>query len=103
MTLHGAATGTVLALVFRPTEDLRGYATLLHQLGTAYGLPLARYGDRLNVFVRNDRPWFLEEQLQGEPHPTPFGLLLRSLGIGFSAAGSPQAKGRMERLWRTLP
>src|SRR5215510_13233681 len=32
-----------------------------------------------------------------------FGLLLRSLGIGFSAAGSPQAKGRMERLWRTLP
>jgi len=38
MTLHGAiddATGTVLALVFRPTEDLHGYATLLHQLGTA--------------------------------------------------------------------
>src|SRR5262245_64852061 len=105
MTLHGAiddATGTVLALVFRPTEDLHGYATLLDQLGTAYGLPLALYGDRLNVFVRNDRHWSLEEQLQGEQHPTHFGLMLRRLGIGFIAAGSPQAKGRIERLWRTL-
>jgi len=105
MTLHGAiddATGTVLALVFRPTEDLHGYATLLHQLGTAYGLPLALYGDRLNVFVRNDRHWTLEEQRQGEQHPTHFGAMLRTLGIGFIAAGSPQAKGRIERLWRTL-
>ena len=105
LTLHGAiddATGTVLALVFRPTEDLHGSATLLHQLGRAYGLPLVLYGDRLNVFVRNDRHWSLEEQLQGEQHPTHFGLMLRRLGIGFIAAGSPQAKGRIERLWRTL-
>src|SRR5207244_8593433 len=104
--LHGAiddATATVLALVFRPTEDLHGYATLLHQLGTGYGLPLALYGDRLNVFVRNDRHWTLEEELQGAQHPTHFGQMLRALGIGFIAAGSPQAKGRIERLWRTLP
>ena len=105
MSLHGAiddATGTVLALYFRPQEDLHGYATLLHQVGTAYGLPLALYGDRLNVFVRNDRHWSLEEQLQGERAPTHFGQMLRALGIGFIAAGSPQAKGRIERLWRTL-
>lgn len=105
MSLHGAiddATGTVLALVFRPTEDLHGYATLLHQLGTTYGLPLALYGDRLNVFVRNDRHWSLAEQLQGEQTPTHFGQMLRHLGIGFIPAGSPQAKGRIERLWRTL-
>ena len=105
MSLHGAiddATGTVLALVFRPTEDLHGYATLLHQLGTSYGLPLALYGDRLNVFVRNDAHWTREEELQGAQHPTHFGAMLRTLGIGFIAAGSPQAKGRIERLWRTL-
>lgn len=105
MTLHGAiddATGTVLALVFRPAEDLHGYATLLYQLGTRYGLPLALYGDRLNVFVRNDAHWTLEEQLQGAQHPTHFGGMLHQLGIGFIAAGSPQAKGRIERLWRTL-
>jgi hypothetical protein len=95
MTLHGAiddATATVLALVFRPTEDLHGYATLPHQLGTGYGLPLALYGDRLNVFVRNDRYWTLEEELQGAQHPTHFGQMLRALGIGFIAAGSPRRR-----------
>jgi len=105
MTLHGAiddATGTVLALHFRPTEDLHGYTTLLWQLATTYGLPVALYGDRLNVFVRNDRHWSIPEQLQGEREPTHFGRMLRALGIGFIAAGSPQAKGRIERLWRTL-
>jgi hypothetical protein len=36
-------------------------------------------------------------------HPTHFGQILRDLGIGYIAAGSPQAQGRIERLWRTLP
>jgi len=105
LTLHGAiddATSTVLALHFRPTEDLHGYATLLHQIGTAYGLPLALYGDRFGVFVRNDAHWTLAEELQGHQHPTHFGQILRDLAIGFRPAGSPQAKGRIERLWRTL-
>ena len=105
MTLLGAiddATGTVLALHFRPAEDLHGYTTLLRQLGTQYGLPLALYGDRLNVFVRNDRHWTLEEQLQGAQAPTHFGRMLQDLGIGYIPAGSPQAKGRIERLWGTL-
>jgi hypothetical protein len=105
LALHGAiddATGTVLALHFRPTEDLHGYVTLLQQLGTTYGRPLALYGDRLNVFVRNDPHWTVEEQLRGRQDPTHFGRILRELGIGFIAAGSPQAKGRIERLWQTL-
>ena len=105
MTLHGAiddATNTVLALHFRPTEDLHGYATVLQQIGLAYGLPLTLYGDRFGVFVRNDPHWTLAEELQGHQHPTHFGQILRDLAIGFRAAGSPQAKGRIERLWRTL-
>ena len=105
LALHGAiddATGAVLALHFRPTEDLHGYVTLLRQLVTTYGLPLALYGDRLNVFVRNDPHWTLEEQLRGLQDPTHFGRLLRELGIGYITAGSPQAKGRIERLWQTL-
>lgn len=105
MSLHGAiddATGTVLALHFRPTEDLHGYTTVLAAMATQYGLPLALYGDRLNVFLRNDAHWSLEEQLQGAQTPTHFGQILQALGIGFIAAGSPQAKGRVERLWRTL-
>ena len=105
LALHGAiddATGTILALYFRPTEDLHGYVTLLRQLVTTYGRPLALYGDRLNVFVRNDPHWTVEEQLRGSQDPTHFGRILRELGIGFIAAGSPQAKGRIERLWQTL-
>lgn len=105
LTLHGAiddATGAILALHFRPTEDLHGYVTLLGTLSTTYGLPLTLYGDRLNVFVRNDPHWTLTEQLQGAQEPTHFGRILRELGIGFIAAGSPQAKGRIERLWQTL-
>lgn len=105
MSLLGAiddATGAVLALVFRPAEDLHGYVALLAQLADGYGLPVALYGDRLNVFVRTDPHWSLEEQLQGEQFPTHFGHILRTLGIGYIAAHSPQAKGRIERLWQTL-
>src|SRR6266704_2540020 len=103
--LHGAiddATGTVLALHFRPTEDLHGYTTLLRALATDYGLPLAFYGDRLNVFLRNDAHWTLAEELQGAQSPTHFGRMLHALASGFIPAGSPQAKGRIERLWQTL-
>jgi hypothetical protein len=105
MTLLGAiddASGTVVALHFRPAEDLHGYVTLLGQLAARHGLPLALYGDRLSVFVRNDPHWSLEEELQGAQHPTQFGRILHDLGIGYIPAGSPQAKGRIERLWRTL-
>jgi len=105
LALHGAiddATGTGLALYFRPTEDLHGYATLLHTLCTTDGLPLALYGDRFGVFVRNDPHWTLEEELRGTQDPTHFGRILQELGIGYIAAHSPQAKGRIERFWQTL-
>jgi transposase len=105
LTLHGAiddATSTGLALVFRPTEDLHGYSTLLQQLCTTYGRPLALYGDRFGVFVRNDAHWTLEEEVRGTQDPTHFGRILQALGIGFIAAHSPQAKGRIERFWQTL-
>jgi hypothetical protein len=105
LTLHGAiddATGTGLALYFRPHEDLHGYSVLLRRLCTTYGLPLALYGDRLGVFVRNDAHWTLEEELRGTQDPTHFGRILQELGIGYIAAHSPQAKGRIERFWQTL-
>lgn len=105
MTLHGAiddATSTVLALHFRPAEDLHGYAVVFQQLFTQYGLPLAVYGDRINILVRNDAHWSLAEQLRGAQDPTHLGRVLADLGVGYLAAGSPEAKGRIERLWRTL-
>jgi hypothetical protein len=103
--LHGLiddATSEPLALWFRPTEDLHGYVTILAHTCRAYGLPVELYGDHLNVFQRNDRHWTLAEELQGEQDPTHFGRMLKALGIGFIRAHSPQAKGRIERLWATL-
>src|ERR1700747_2685004 len=103
--LHGLiddATSIPLALWFRPTEDLHGYLTVLGQTCRTYGVPVTLYGDRLSVFVRNDRHWTLEEELRGQQDPTHFGRVLAELGIGFIQAHSPQAKGRIERLWQTL-
>ena len=105
MTLLGAiddATSQVVALHFRPTEDLHGYATLLHHVFATVGLPVALYGDGVSILVRNDRHWTLDEELAGTQSPTHLGQVLQELGIGYVQARSPQAKGRIERLWGTL-
>lgn len=105
LTLLGAiddASGRLLALHFRPHEDLHGYTELLRRLIRTHGLPCNLYGDHLGVFVRNDDHWSLEEQLAGAQRPTQFGQMLAELGIGFIAAHCPQGKGRIERVWRTL-
>src|SRR6267142_891429 len=96
------ATSEILALQFRPAEDVHGYVTLFRDLFTAHGLPLAIYGDRLNLLVRNDPHWSLAEELAGSQYPTHLGRMLQDLGIGYIAAHSPQAKGRIERFWQTL-
>jgi transposase len=104
-TLIGAiddATGRVLALIPRAEEDLHGYTLLLHDLVTRHGVPWTLYGDRAAVLVRNDRHWTIEEELEGRQRPSHFGLMLEELGIRYIAALSPQAKGRIERVWRTL-
>jgi len=97
------ATSEILALQFRPAEDVHGYVTLFRDVFTAHGLPMAVYGDRLNLLVRNDAHWSVEEQLAGTQAPTHVGRILQNLAIGYIAARSPQAKGRIERLWNTLP
>lgn len=96
------ATGTILSLVFRPNEDLHGYGLVLRHTFTTWGLPERVYGDRTSVFERNDKNWTVEEQLQGRQEPTPLRRALEELGITYIPALSPQAKGRIERLWQTL-
>jgi transposase len=104
-TLVGAiddATGKILALVVRVHEDLHGYLAMVGMVLGPYGKPLTFYGDCFGALIRNDDHWTLEEQLAGRQTPTQFGQLLEELGIAFIAAHSPQAKGRIERLWETL-
>ena len=66
-----------------------------------YGRPLAHYTDKASIF-RKAGPQPLPEQLRGDPLRTQFGRALHELGIEWIAAHSPQAKGRIERLFETL-
>lgn len=61
-----------------------------------YGIPMALYTDRKNVFVTSREPT-LEEQLAGEEPKTAFGKACEKLDIEIITAHSPQAKGRVER------
>src|ERR1019366_3523669 len=96
------ATRKVPVAEFFPSEDARGYFRLLQRVLRRFGVPISFYGDRHSVFVRNDDHWSLEEQLAGRQRPTQFGRALDQLGITYIAAQSPQAKGRIERLWGTF-
>jgi len=96
------ATGTVLAACFRAEEDAAGYLWLLRKIARTAGLPAAVYTDRHSIFVRTDPHWSVAEQLAGAQAPTQVGRALRALGIRHIPAASPQAKGRIERLWGTL-
>jgi transposase len=78
-------------------ENLRTFGGWLER----YGRPLAHYTDKNSIF-RMAGPAALPEQLRGEKARSQFGRALRELGIEWIAAHSPQAKGRIERLFETL-
>ena len=78
-------------------ENLRTFGEWLRR----YGRPLAHYTDKNSIF-RTSAAAPLGEQLRGEKARSHFGRALRELGIEWIAAHSPQAKGRIERLFETL-
>lgn len=97
------ANGEVPAARFQPTpEDSAGYLRLFRCLVEQKGIPVAVYRDQHSTFQRNDEHWSLAEELQGFQFPTQVGRALEELGISAITAYSPQAKGRIERLWRTF-
>jgi transposase len=96
------ATSQILAARFqREPENTLGYLRVLQAMITAHGIPLSLYRDRHNIFQRNDAHWTLAEELSGKQTPTHLGRALQELGIEQIPAFSPQAKGRIERAWRT--
>jgi len=78
-------------------ENLRTFGGWLRR----YGRPLAHYTDKNSIF-RMAGAAAIREQLRGEGARSQFGRALRELGIEWIAAHSPQAKGRIERLFETL-
>lgn len=106
LTLIGGiddATGDVPYAIFREQEDAQGYLLLLREVARRRGLPLALYSDRHKIFQSEPKePLTLAEELAGKPLPTQVRRVLDELGITWIGARSPQAKGRIERLWRTF-
>jgi len=97
------ATGQALAARFQwEHEDTVGYLRQLRVMVERYGVPLSLYRDQHGAFQRNDKNWTLEEELAGRQGPTQLGRVLEELGIQSIRALSPQAKGRIERLWKTF-
>jgi hypothetical protein len=67
-----------------------------------YGIPASVYLDRHSTY-KSSRELTLEEQLQGVDQPeSQFERAMRELGVEVIHAHSPQAKGRVERLFGTL-
>ena len=67
-----------------------------------YGMPMEIYSDRHTIF-RSPKELTEEGGSEGEKRPlTDFGMGLADLGIHQIFALTPQAKGRIERLWGTF-
>jgi len=106
LTLVGGiddATGTVPWALFREQEDAHGYFLWLEQVIRRRGIPQALYLDRHSVHERHAHdPVVLADDLSSGDWSTQFGRALAEVGIRRITARSPQAKGRVERLWGTL-
>lgn len=97
------ATSRVTAATFRDHEDTAGYLEILADTLRRDGIPGAIYHDRHTIFEPPFKtPLTLEEQLIDARVPTQLGRAFDELGIDSIPARSPQAKGRIERLWGTL-
>jgi len=104
MALVGAiddAVGDIVYATFRTTEDLDGYLLMLRAIVKKRGLPESIYHDRHTILQSPKKPT-VDEELAGIDPQSQFQRVLKELGVASIAAHSPQAKGRVERLWGTL-
>ena len=104
--LHGAiddSTGLVTGVYLEKEETIHGYQMILAQTITNYGIPDCLYTDFRTVFQSSKQKLSLDEELRGdEIKSTKFAKTLKRLGVDITSTKSPQAKGRIERLWQTF-
>lgn len=90
------ATSRITAARFFPTETSEGYMIVLLEHMRKYGIPVALYSDRHSVFTSN------RDKFSRRESRTQFSRACNALGIDLILAQSPNAKGRVERMFRTL-
>jgi hypothetical protein len=100
MVMIDDATGRIYARFFEE-ETLSAAFEMLQRYGARPGLPRALYVDRAGIY-RSDREPTQAELIAGIEPQTQFGRALSTLGVQLILANSPQAKGRVERMNRTL-
>ena len=108
-TLHGAiddAEEKITGLTMSQNECSYGYYDVMEQTCLNFGLPAEVYTDRSSIFCvtpRNKDKLTVQEQLAGlHEKRTQWQRILSDLEVKQILAWSPQAKGRIERMWRTL-
>lgn len=106
-SLHGAiddARGNITGLYFCEHECLNGYYEVKRQTILEYGIPISIYVDRHTIFkAPSNARLTIYDELEGKTFAyTQFSRAMQELSVGMIYAYSPQAKGRIERLWGTL-
>jgi alkylated DNA nucleotide flippase Atl1 len=86
---------------FFPGDNTESNMTMLDRYIRRHGRPLSIYADKASHFTVN-RPASIEEQLEGIGPQTQIGRALAQLDIEYIPAHSPQAKGRVERVFGTM-
>ncbi len=90
------ATGRLMELFFTPTESTFSYFAATRRYLAQYGRPMAFYSDKHGIFRVNAK-----NALSGSGM-TQFGRAMKRLAIEIICANTPQAKGRVERVIKTL-
>lgn len=96
MDLVDDATGRSFALFFPHETTEAAMEVLMGWIGR-YGIPCAVYTDHHTIYVTSREEPTREEMEKGMPPLTAFGKACHRLRIQIIPAGSPQAKGRVER------
>jgi transposase len=92
------ATSRLFARFVRHDSTTENMA-VLEQYLRRYGRPLEFYTDKASIFLTTPKK---NQAPRAEPlPPTQIGRALSELGVGWIAAHSPQAKGRVERSFQT--
>ncbi len=76
-------------------DSLKGYIR-------QYGIPKSIYLDRHSTYKINKRESYRDWPFRDKQELTQFGRACKQLGIELIYANSPQAKGRVERVFKTL-
>lgn len=95
------ATSRILYAEFTDAEDTLTLLRTTRIYLQTHGRPVAFYVDKDSIYKTSRKPT-IDEELQDFYPITQYTRAMKELGIEVICAHSPQAKGRVERLFNTL-